>query len=340
MSKTLGIAAVTGGSGFIGGALVRRLTREQPVRVLARRRDAWTAWCEREGIELVLGDLHDQRALANLVQGATTVYHCAAFMGKRNAARSRATNVDGTERLARAAARAGVSRCLYVSSISVFGATRCPGGTITERVTPTRLWQLNQYARTKYLGEGRLGAVARDTGMAFTIVRPTNVYGPDSGPWFHQYARLIARVPVAFGSAPIDLVYLDDVVEALILAARSPDGANEVFHIGHEMVSLQQFVTMIAAVTGQRVWRLPPWLDRAVCMLVENAFRAVTRTRMSLSLTRPVWYPHRHASRTIGYDPQISLVEGFWRLAEWRCRTELEPSTHRARARQLTEGAA
>jgi UDP-glucose 4-epimerase len=312
-----GVAAVTGGSGFLGRALVARLAADQPVRVLARREGRWTGWCREAGIDVVLGDLADPGALVRLVREAEVVYHCAAFMGKRNPAASVAVNVEGTRRVARAAARADVGRFVSVSSISVFGATRAPGDTITEQIAPAHIDRLNHYARTKYLGECAVRDVARETGLSSVIVRPTNVYGPDAGPWFHQYARLVRRLPVALGSVPIDLVFVDDVVAALLLAGRSPAAAGEVFHLGHEMVPLRTFVTAVAAVVGRRVRLLPGPVDRTVCALIDRGFRAATGTHMSLSLARAVSYPHLHAWLVLGYEPRVRLAEGFARIRRW-----------------------
>jgi 2-alkyl-3-oxoalkanoate reductase len=311
------VAAVTGASGFLGRAVLERLFRGGTVRALVRRRDARVEAWERRGCEIVVGNLHDHEALARLMAGATVVYHCAATMAKNDPDLSRQVNVVGTENLARAAAAAEVSRLLYVSSISVFAATRAPEGRITEGVEPQRVQRLNCYGRTKYQGEVSLRRLARETGLACTIVRPTNIYGPGSGPWFHQFERMLRRFPFALGDLPIDVVYVDDVADAMLLAARSPAAAGATFHIGNEMVRMNRFILEVARVTGRPARPLPRVVDRVIRAMIDRGYRTVTGTHMSMSLVRPVLYPHALASATFGYSPRIGLREGFDRLAAW-----------------------
>lgn len=312
-----GMAAITGASGFIGRVLVERLLRERPIRVLVRRRDALADQWARRGVEIVIGDLGDDGALAQLVKGSDAVFHCAAFMGKSDPRRSHDVNVTGTARTARAALAADVRRFVYVSSISVFGATTAPDGVITERDWPQRGHRLNAYARTKYLGERVVRRLGATDGLAYTIVRPTNVYGPGSGPWFRQLAAMLARVPIAFGDVPVDVVYVDDVAEALILAAESPGAVGEVFHVGHEMVPMNRFMVEVARVIGRRARMLPRSVDWVMRTLVDRGYRAATGTYMSLSLRAPVRYSHDRATAVLGYVPRVDLAEGFARLRAW-----------------------
>ena len=310
-------AAVTGASGFLGRALLERLPAGEGVRALFRRDDERSrSWVARGGA-VVLGSLADAPALDALVRNVDTVYHCAATMAKGDARLGRQVNVEGTERLARAAAEAGVGRFVYVSSISVFAATVRPDGTITEAIEPENAEKLNPYSRTKLEGELRVRAVGSDAGLPYTIIRPTNIYGPGSGPWFHQFERLLRRVPLAIGDFQIDIVYVDDVVEALIAAAQSPAAANRVFHVGHEMVRLNRFIREVARVIGRPARPLPPALDRAARLAIDRLYRVFTGTRMSMSLLGPVAYPHEDARRAFGYVPAIPMSEGFRRLAAW-----------------------
>ena len=308
--------AVTGATGFLGRALLERLLPAGAVRALVRRRDARVEAWERRGCEIVGGDLHDERALAHLTRGAAVVYHCAATMAKGDAYLSHRVNVVGTENVARAARVARVRRFVYVSSISVFAATR-RNRFITEGVEPERVERLNSYGRTKYAGELAVRRLGSEAGLPYTILRPTNIYGPGSGPWFHQFERLLRWLPVALGDLPIDVVYVDDVVEAMLLAADSPAAADGTFHIGHEMVRLNQFILEVARVTGQRARPLPCALDGLLRRAIDRLYRSITRTHMSLSLVRPMLYPHTLASAAFGYSPRVLLRDGFARLGAW-----------------------
>jgi len=302
-----GVVAVTGGRGRLAHALIRRLADMRRVRVLAAYRDGWTASCERAGVEVVVGRSRDASALVRLVDGVATIYHCGAIVGDATYDGGLATGATGLERVARAAAVAGVGRCLYVSSIAVYGATRCPGDTITERVTPANVHRLHPLARRAYRGECRLRAIAAEADLAFTIVRPTTMYGSGTGWPFERYPFFRALAPIGLGRVPIDVVHVDDVVDAILLAAGSRSGANQVFHVGHEMVPLHAF---LAARTGRRLRRLPRVLDSGASGLLESAFRAVKGTHLPVSLRRPVWYPHLLAWVQLGYEPRVSLAGG------------------------------
>lgn len=320
-----GSVAVTGASGFFGRALEAQLAPPGTVRGLFRGRSALSdAWQDR-GRQVVFGDLDDEAALAALVADTDIVYHCAARMQKDDPAASHRVNVLGTERLARAAGAAGVSRVVYVSSISVYSATRSPDQVVTEATIPQHLDRLNPYSATKYAGELVVRSLAeRGEGPPFTIVRPTNVYGPWARSWFLDWARRLQRIPVVFGgNVPIDVVHVDDVVAALILAGESARASNETLHLGHQTILMQDFVALVGQVVGRRVRRLPMAVDYLARVLVERFYRVVKGSQMSMSLTRPVSYPHTKAERLIGYAPSIGLAEGFAGLATWYRQTRL-----------------
>jgi dihydroflavonol-4-reductase len=305
------VAAVTGASGFLGDALVARLITRRRVRALYRGPSERSAELEGLGCEVVLGDLDNDRALAALVDGADEVYHCAATMAKTDPALSHHVNVEGTERIARAALAAGARRFVYVSSTSVYAASHREDNTYPEAFEPENVERLNNYSRTKYEGERVVHRLAEGEGLRFTIIRPTNIYGLRSRPWFRQWESLLRRVPVAFGDVPIDVVYVKDVVLALEWAALSEAAENEVFNIGHEMVKMSQFVGAVGCVIGRPTRTLPPKFDRGVCVAIDRGFSTITRTKMSPSLVRPAVYPHVKARATFGYFPQYRLLDGM-----------------------------
>jgi nucleoside-diphosphate-sugar epimerase len=309
------LIVVTGATGFIGRPLVDALARTARVRALVRRHDAQSEALARRGVELVFGDLGEPDTATRLARGAEVVIHCAAHMGLADPQRSHAINAVGTERLARAARSAGVGRFIYVSSISVLGATRRPENVLTEDDEPEDTAHLNAYAGSKYLGESRLRDAA-GADLAWTVIRPTNVYGLGSGPWFRNWVRMIRRFPIAVGDVAIDVVHVDDVVQALRLAAAMPSGGNHVLHIGHEMVKLNSYVQALGRLVGRRVRTLPPHLDALVRWVIERGYRLASGRHMSMALTRSVRYPCARAVGLLGYAPRIRLVDGLRMMAE------------------------
>lgn len=320
-------AAVTGAGGFIGSALGGRLEQRARVRGLFRRKgEAARAWRER-GHEVVSGDLHDRDALARLVDGVDVVYHLAARKGRDDPAASRRVNVEGTGRVARAAAAAGVGRLVYVSSISVYAATEAPAGTIVEEVEPRNVELLSPYSATKYEGERTVRRLAeRGESPPFTIVRPTNVYGPGGRAWVLDWIERIERLPLAMGrDLPVDLVHVRDVAEALVRAGESPTAAGETLHVGHETLPLADYVVGLGEAVGRRVWRLPGPLDLLVRAVVTGGHRLLHGDRMSTPLTRRVRFPHDKARRLIGYRPRITVDESLEELGRWYAEQRAVP---------------
>ena len=308
--------AVTGATGCLGRALIRTLETIGPASVLTRTPSAYSESLRGAGHRIVPGALDDDASLDALVQGASVVFHCAARLGNGDPAGSWRDNVEGTERLAIAAARAGVRRFVYVSSISVYSATH-RDGPITEEEMPRHLDRLCTYARTKYEGELVARAVGERGKMEVTVVRPTNVYGPWSQPWFLGWARMLKRLPVAFGNLPIDVVHVDDVASALLSAGTLPKAAGETLHIGHDVVLMRDFIAAIGDVIGRRVVRLPDWLDALVRRAADTGFTLATGKRIGMPMVRPSIYPHSKALRCIHYAPRVDLIEGLASLRRW-----------------------
>jgi nucleoside-diphosphate-sugar epimerase len=308
------LIAVTGATGFIGGALVNALAPTARVRALVRRSDVQMNRLASRGIELVYGDLTEPATASRLVRDADVVIHCAAQMGLADPARSYLVNAIGTERLARAARASGTGRFIYVSSISVLGGTRRPEHVLTEDDEPEDTDHLNAYAASKYLGECRLRDAAGGE-LPWTVIRPTNVYGVGSGPWFRNWVRSIRRIPIAVGDVAIDVVHVDDVVQALCLAAAQCTAGNHILHVGHEMVKLNHFVQEIGRLVGRRVHTLPPRIDAVLRWAIERGYRLVSGRHMSLALTRSVRYPHARAIAVLGYSARVRLVDGLRMMA-------------------------
>jgi nucleoside-diphosphate-sugar epimerase len=322
-------ACVTGASGCIGEALLQQLSGACRTKALYRSEsDLSRAWRAR-GCEVVLGDLSDAASLAELVEGVEVVFHCAATMAKSDPSASYAVNVLGTRALLAAAAQAGCRLFVHVSSISVYAATDAPDLTFTEQMEPSGVDELNPYSRTKLLAEHEVKRLAVEHGLAYIILRPTNVYGPRSKPWFLNIARLVRRLPLLLGDVAIDLVHVDDVAKAAIQAASCPAAYNEAFHLGHERMPLREFMATVARLLHREPRFLPKGLDQLLRQWIDTLYRKLTGSRMSLSLARPRHYPTAKARALFGYSPQVHVVEGLkqtvhaWHAEAQRTRAEV-----------------
>ena len=170
---------VTGGTGFIGGALVDRLLREgASVRVLARPSPRADALAMR-GAEVIQGDLSNSEALDEAVRGTEVVFHAAAMVeGYGSRKEFEEANLGGTQRVFEACIRQGVLHVVYLSSIAVYGLV-----STGERIDELTPWdespeKRDSYAQSKIEAEQYATAIGLKTRLAVTILRPGVVYGP------------------------------------------------------------------------------------------------------------------------------------------------------------------
>jgi nucleoside-diphosphate-sugar epimerase len=334
------VVAVTGASGGIGHALLEQLLPICRVRALFRARTAAATEWERRGVAPVWGDLGSEEALSDLVAGARVVFHCAAAIGA-SAEQSHAVNVEGTRRLAAAAARHGCDRLVYLSSIAVYAAASSsphPSGRpalpeFTEDLPLVEHDELAVYSRTKLQAERALIEVAAASALGYTILRPTCVYGPNTKPFTLGPVRLITRglpAVIGDGSGPMDVVYVDDVAGSMIDAAESPEARNEIFNIGHETVTAAEFYAHFGLMLGRPVRHLPVAALKAVSRALQpfSARPALADVRRGLEFilhgtANPSRFPSAKARDVFGYSPRTTLPTGMLRTALWLQREGL-----------------
>ena len=213
-----GPAFLTGGSGFVGGDLLRRLVADgREVRALARSAGAARA-VETAGARAIDGDLFDAEALRGGMQGCEVVFHVAgrnAICIKDTDTMLR-TNVDGTEAVIRAAHAAGVPRVVHTSSAAAIGE---PAGALGREDTPHRGTFLSAYERSKFLAERTAFALGEELGIGVVAVSPSSVQGPGRT---GGSARLLLRAVDARLPAIVDtflsIVDVDDCTTGHLLA--------------------------------------------------------------------------------------------------------------------------
>ncbi len=239
---------VTGASGFIGGHLVQRLASEgHHVRCLVRP-SSDTSLLRSLGVELVHGDLTDARSLADAVQGCRYVLHCGALVSDWGTEQEiRAINVIGTRDLARAAATASVDRFVHLSSTDVYGY---PGGLAVDE-THVGTGFANWYSQTKRDAETEIRGVP---GLDAVILRPSTIYGPRSVDVVGDIARAIRgrhMLLIDRGRATAGLCYVENLIDAAVLALRLDAAAGETFNITDGVpVTWRQFTDGLAAGLG------------------------------------------------------------------------------------------
>ena len=261
-----GLALVTGGTGFIGRYLVRRLVEAgTPVRVLARCPDRVPREL-RGSLEIVTGDIRDSAAVERAVSGVTTVFHLAACaqVWSSDPREFAHVNVRAVESLLEHAAGHCVERLVHVSTILTLPPYRAAPG---NGRSPSQ----TVYEATKSAGERLVEAYAA-RGHHAVIVHPTRVYGP--GPLHDAnavtkaislYLKGWLRLRLADRDALGSYVHADDVANGIMLASRyGRSGAHYV--LGGENTSFRGFLELVAEMTGvhRRVLALPPGIGMAI----------------------------------------------------------------------------
>jgi nucleoside-diphosphate-sugar epimerase len=312
---------VTGASGFIGGRLAERLAAEEGARVVGSGRSFTAEKRLRDaGVELARADLTDAAAMERLCEGKSIIFHLAAWLmrGRGGEADAFAVNVDATRKLVEAASRAGVKRFVLASSVAAYGLP--PVDDIDETV-PIDVTQGDLYGRTKALGEEAAREVAARSGISLTILRPVMVYGPGSTGWTVGMLRLVKQgVPVLFGDASGHAypVYIDDAVDALLLAAVRPEAGGEAFNVSDASVDWATFFGYYGRMCGKRPRRVPMPLARGIAWANERLKLNMPLTTERLkTYVRKLRYPTGKAARLLGWKVSVSLDEGMRRSEAW-----------------------
>jgi UDP-glucose 4-epimerase len=319
-------AVVTGGGGFIGAYLVRRLVAEgwrvTVVDNLARGRATRLADVIQD-IDWRDADVRDGDVMLDAVRGAEVIFHLAAVNGTQNFYDHPDLVLDvglrGTLAAVESAAKAGVPDIVIASSAEVYQTPPVvPTVEDVPLMLPDSLNPRYSYGGSKIISELIAFNYHRDAFRKVQVFRPHNVYGPDMG-WKHVLPQFIIRAkelveryasgPVPFpiqgdGTETRAFCYVDDVVEGIVRMHR--EGAHRtVYHIGNsEMVTIAQLVHRVAELFGRD-------FDVQPTPLAQGG----TKVRC----------PDIGRMRALGYEPQISLKEGLRRTARWYLENDGAP---------------
>jgi UDP-glucose 4-epimerase len=300
----VGRVLVTGGAGFIGATLVRRLDPSQEVRVLDNLvRGQRELLPEDREIELVVGDIRDPDAVARAVDGVDLVIHLAAFGSVVESVtypvENFEINVRGTFEMLRGAAAADVERFVFASTGGAIMGDQQPP--IDEGSLP---WPISPYGASKLCGEAYLHAFAGSFGIRPIALRFANVYGPYSAHKKGVVTRFI-RAALAGGTFDIfgdgtasrDFLHVDDLCRGIIAAASS-DLSDAVVHLASEKeTTINELAELIIELAGADV------------EIVRHPKRAGEVERNFARAER--------AKEVLGWEPELSLRDGMERTIEW-----------------------
>jgi UDP-glucose 4-epimerase len=309
---------VTGGAGTIGAAVVRRLLRDPDFEVRVSDQRPAPTWM-REGCEVHTGDLRSLDEARAAARGCTHVIHLAAIVGGiANFHRLPYTLTEVNNALTGAVVRSaldhGVERFVYVSSSMVFErATEFP---TTEEHLLACPAPRSAYGFSKLSGEVYARAAHDEHGLAYTICRPFNAYGPgelpDDEPGIaHMVPDLVTKCLALPAGAPLEifgdgtqtrtLTHVDDIADGIVTAMASPAGLNQDFNVS---ASDERTVAEIARVIWEACGRDP------------DAFALEHRPSFAVDVQRR-WPSVEKARRLLGWEARVDLRDGIAGTVEW-----------------------
>ncbi len=312
---------VTGAAGFLGRRVVAALrARGLRVRVLLRRPLAVHA--EDPGVQMVIGDLGDPRIVDHAVAGVRQVYHVGAAMrgGPRD---FEAGTVWGTRNVVEACLRHGTARMIHVSSMSVLDhAGREADEVLSEgyRFEPHPELR-GAYTQTKLQAEDMVVSAVREKGLPAVIVRPGQIFGPGAEKVTPNGVIALAGRWLAIGEGGqlLPLVYVDDVVDALLLAGDAPGIEGKLFNVvDTSPITQQDYLSRASRSLGKelRVARVPRWLFMTLGFGVEMLGKVLKRdvplTRYRIRSLRPLAnFDTRAAREELGWTPRVGVERGL-----------------------------
>ena len=317
-------ALVTGGTGFTGKHLVARLIKEGiEVRVLARKKDLEL---EKMGVEFILGDITDKEVVYKSVERVDKVYHFAAVFREGGGIPDkvfREVNVNATKNLLEASLQNDVGRFIHCSTCGVMGHISSPPADETHPYNPG-----DEYQRTKCEAEKIALDYFHNRGLPGVVVRPTAIYGPGDMRILRLFKAINEGKFIMIGSGDVfyHLVYMDDLVEGIMLCGKEKKALGEIYILGgEEYVSMNRLVTMIAVSLGVPVPRLkfpffwPVWVTAFGCEMACLPFGInppIFRRRVDIFRKNRA-FDISKARKKLNYEPKVSLKEGIMKTAVW-----------------------
>lgn len=316
-----GMRVVITGAGLVGSRLAERLVAggAESVRVVDRADDRLAGLAD--GVEPRPGDVADHDSMKREIAGAEIVFHTAGLLEGNDVAAYHRVNHLGTETVAAAAAAAGAGRMVHVSSVAVYGFAT---GDLTEDlpITPTA----QAYSQSKSAGEQAAMRIGAERGLPVTAIRPSGIFGPGSRFFTGTFMKRASRRPIRMvgsgdGSQPV--VFVDDVVDLLVVAATHRAAPGEVFNCSIDPPPTQrEYVGAYGSLIGNRSFHgIPAGLIAvAGSIVVPFAKRGTYARQLPQNLRRidsRVRFVMDKAAAVLGWRPRFDVEAGVDASVPW-----------------------
>jgi nucleoside-diphosphate-sugar epimerase len=311
---------VTGGSGFLGSAIVRRLHQ---LGKQVRSADVFDLPDRAQDTEFVYCDIRDKPSVKRAMDGVGIVYHNAAMVPlTRNRRNFVAVNVNGTKNVVEAAIRAGVDIFVHMSSSAVYGIPEaCP---ITDDTLPR---PAESYGRSKLQAE-RIVQDAMSRGLAAAIVRPRTIIGRERLGIFQilfEWIREGRRIYIlGDGSNRMQFVHVEDLVEVCVLCAEKKIPG--IYHVGTERFgSLREDLESLIehAGTRSRVWGLPAAPAKFVLRILGSLHLSPLAPWHYLTYDKSLYFDISSTVARLDWHPRYSNSEMLVEAYDWFVKSGL-----------------
>jgi nucleoside-diphosphate-sugar epimerase len=327
-------ALVTGGTGFLGKALIRKLLERQfEVHCLARRSsDTREIQAIAEGkkgrLVILAGSLERPESYASTLQQCDVVYHLAAQM-KGNSATLFSTNVTGTRQLLSAASRIRLERFVLVSSLGVYGTHHLRWGDYLDEMCPVdaQPHRRDPYTFSKIAEESCGWQFYQHSKLPLVVIRPGVIYGPGRDCLSTRVGLRFGQVLIRMGGCqPLPYTFVDNCAEAVLLAGVAAGAPGQAFNIvDDDLLAARDLVTLYRKMVGcLRVVPIPHWAIRPLSRFCEwynvrsrGQIPAVLTPYKSVEHWKPLRYDNSRAKTVLGWQPRVSFVEGVQQTLAW-----------------------
>ncbi len=316
---------VTGATGFIGSALIKRLLKEgHQVRAFVLPSEKHLAnW---PNVEIAEGDVTDKASVEKAMQGIGTVFHSAAVVQDFGPKEwFEAVTIDGTQNVLMAAAQQK-AKVILISSVTVYGDK-----IQTHELNEELAWgnPCGLYSNAKQQQEKTAWKIAKETGLELVTVRPSNVWGPGSKLWVDAVVAELRRGTPSLmdgGNFTAGLVHIDNVVEMLMLAASNPAAVGKSYNVADiEGITWKQYFQDLATLThSPQPKPIPRVLAQILVAIIEPLWKVLpTKSRPPLNYESynlvgfATRQPVTRAQKDLGYKPVIRYKEGLEQLKSY-----------------------